>query len=408
MFMAGADESPPQLADPQVSSAVLIGVAEYDHLPRLPSVENNLASLKRLLTDQFLWGLPAERCRVVANPAVPSEIETALRDAAGAAGADGTLLVYYAGHGVVGPRGALHLAARATEDGLINSTSFPYDWLRGQVRTSAARQRIVILDCCYAGRALEAMSSPQLAGEVEIDRAGVLVAAPRTSLAFAPEGETHTAFSGELIKLLSGGLPGGPDPLDIHTVWAAVRRMLLARSMPLPELRVHNEGMALVRNAAYRRRESLAGQLLLSRDFSMGGDGTAVLLVLVHDAETGALAVRLDARTQRPVGPSLAEWADMAVDPQVLFDGGPLDPYLAFGVAVVPSGQAAPPGYTALSGRVGLLDLGADPTPARHSGVHLRIFVGYYGWAPGELEAEVAGGRLTRLGPATERVFEDR
>ena len=406
MFMAGTDVSSPQLADPQVSAAVLIGVADYRHLTPLPAVENNLTELQRLFTDEFLWGLPADRCRVVSNPAVPSAIEVALRDAAEVTGADGTLLVYYAGHGVVGPRGALHLAVRTTEERLINSTSFPYDWLRGQVRASRARRRIVILDCCYAGRALETMATPELGGEVEIDSAGVLVAAPRTSLAFAPDGERHTAFTGELVRLLENGLPGGPDPLDLHTVWADVHRALRARSMPLPELRMHNERMALVRNAAYRLPRSLAGRLLLSRDRSINLNGPAVLLVLAHEPDTGALAVRLDSRTDRPVGPSLAEWADMALDPQVLFEGGPLDPYLAFGVAIVPSGRPAPPGYLALSGRLGLLDLGADPTPARRSGVHLRIFVGYYGWGPGELESELAGGRLVEIGPATEQAFE--
>jgi putative transcriptional regulator len=96
----------------------------------------------------------------------------------------------------------------------------------------------------------------------------------------------------------------------------------------------------------------------------------------------------------------------MAMDPQVLYEGGPLDPYLAFGVALVPSGRPEPPGYTALSGRLGLLDLGADPTPARCSGVRLRIFVGYYGWGPGQLESELASGRLVEIGWATEQGFE--
>lgn len=406
MFMVGPEVSPPRLADPQASAAVLIGVADYQHLPRLPAVANNLRAMRRLLTEEFLWGLPAERCRFVPDPAAPSEVEVALRDAADATEADGMLLVYYAGHGVVGPGGALHLAVRGTDEGLINSTSFPYEWLRAQVRASRARRRVVILDCCYAGRALESMASPQLGGEVEIDSAGVLVAASRTSLAFAPQGETYTAFSGELITLLDRGLPDGPDPLDLHTVWESVHRSLRARSMPLPELRSHNRDIALVRNAARRERRSLAGQLLISRDGSIDRGRPAVLLVLAHATDTGALAVRLDARTDRPVGPSLAEWADMAVGPQVLFEGGPLDPYLAFGLAVVPAGRRAPVGYTALSGRLGLLNLGGDPTPARHAGIHLRIFVGYYGWGPGQLEAELAGGRLTAGGSATEQAFD--
>ena len=61
----------PAILNPQRSYAVLIGSSRYESLPQLPSVNNNLAVLRRLLTDQRLWGLPTNACVTVSNPGSP-------------------------------------------------------------------------------------------------------------------------------------------------------------------------------------------------------------------------------------------------------------------------------------------------------------------------------------------------
>ncbi|WP_433291376.1 YqgE/AlgH family protein [Actinoplanes sp. CA-030573] len=391
----------PGLADPHASVAVLIGAADYEHLDALPTVERNLTDLRDLLCDDLYWGLPPERCRVLANPSLPNEMELALVEAAEQAGPGGLFLVYYAGHGVVADSGALHLSVRITQRPMLNSTSFPYEWLRERILTSRARHRVVVLDCCYAGRALERMGAEPV---VEIDRASVLVASARNSTAYAPADEEHTAFTGELIRTLKAGLPGGPELLDLATIWRTVREALEAKGRPLPELRDHNPGLHLVRNAARQPGHLLVGQVLSCPDGSLGSPA-ARLLVLDHRPDQGAVAVRLDERTTRPVRPVLGEWAEVVTEPPVLWTGGPLDPYRAFGVAVVHDGPGALPAFSPLAGRVGLIDLTSDPRPARLSDVRLRVFVGYYGWGPLQLEAELAEGRLVAEGPVSEHTL---
>jgi Caspase domain/Uncharacterized ACR, COG1678 len=402
--MADGIPPAPRLADPDQSVAILIGAARYDRLTALPTVERNLSDLHDLLRDDRYWGLPADRCRALANPGLPSEIEGALRDAAEQTGPDGLLLVYYAGHGIVANNGALHISVRVTDASLINSTSFPYAWLRDRVATSPA-QRLVILDCCYAGRAMETMDAGQLAAEMEIDRAAVLVAASRTSRAFAPEDEDYTAFTGELLRALRTGQAGGPELLTLETIWQNVRAALRSRGLPLPELRAHNPGIHVVRNAARAPEHRLTGQVLACLDRSIDPSGVARLLVLEHRADQGALAVRIDAPTDRPVQLFLGEWADVITDPPVLFIGGPLDPQRAFGVATAHPDRAAPPAFRPLAGGIGVLDLNSDPGPARQSDVKLRVFAGYFGWGPGEVEAELSDGRLIVEGPISERAL---
>lgn len=99
-----------QLSDPSRSRAVLIGTDSYAHpeLDDLPAVRNNLGRLRELLGDPGVWGLAEERCSVLRQPSRQAMLNT-VYDAA--AEATDTVVLYYAGHGLVHPRsGELHLA----------------------------------------------------------------------------------------------------------------------------------------------------------------------------------------------------------------------------------------------------------------------------------------------------------
>lgn len=393
-----------RLSDPHASRVVLIGAANYRHLPNLPAVLGNLDGLTEVFTDEGLWGLPGAHCVRVGDPAVPLDVDRALRLAAEGVGPEGTLLVYYAGHGLIETAsGALYLAVGETEDESLHATGVPYDWIRHWVRQCRARRRVVVLDCCYAGRALDRMGGTvQVVDEATIDRACVLASVPATRAALAPAGEPYTAFTGELLNLLRAGLPGGPELLSVQDVWRGTRDALQAKRRPLPELRAHNAGddIALVRNAA-RPRLSRAGWTVAIEDTAP----RSMLLVLADDADLGALAVRLDAPGRQAVESRLPEWADLALDPPVVFDGGPTDRRLALALAVRRADAAAPPGFSALRGLLGTMDLSADPAPARAALAGLRVFCGYYGWAAGQLDREIREGRVRLLAEAGESLI---
>lgn len=97
------------LPDTGRSRAVLVGVGRYQVLGDLGSVHNNLPALARSLRDERLWGLPLGNCVVVEDPAWATDVLDPIAQAAREA--TDTLLLYYAGHGLVDPRrGELHLA----------------------------------------------------------------------------------------------------------------------------------------------------------------------------------------------------------------------------------------------------------------------------------------------------------
>ncbi|CAM5317005.1 MULTISPECIES: YqgE/AlgH family protein [Streptomyces] len=120
----------------------------------------------------------------------------------------------------------------------------------------------------------------------------------------------------------------------------------------------------------------------------------AVVLLLDHDAE-GSLGVVLNRPTPVGVGDILEGWGELAGDPGVVFQGGPVSLDSALGVAVVPGGPgcADPPlGWRPVHGAIGLVDLEAPPQLLAAVLGSLRIFAGYAGWGPGQLEDELVQG----------------
>ncbi|MFE7129455.1 LCP family protein [Streptomyces sp. NPDC057638] len=239
------------LPAPGASRAVLVGTSHYQHLEQLPAVSNNLRALKELLSSPLSLQLPAQHVTVVENPDAALTVVREVRQAA--AEATDTLVVYFAGHGLIDPQDTLSLALPYTEFGRVE-TGLPYEWLRQVLLLdSNAKRHVVILDCCYSGLALGRMSaSPGLADQAAVEGSFLLAAAAETRTALAPVGDTYTAFTGTLLETLNHGIPGGPELLDLGTIYRHLHRTLTARGHPVPQARDRNSGaqVALGRNHA--------------------------------------------------------------------------------------------------------------------------------------------------------------
>lgn len=121
-----------------------------------------------------------------------------------------------------------------------------------------------------------------------------------------------------------------------------------------------------------------------------------VVLIVEHEVEEGTLGVVLNRPTTVGVDQVLQQWTELATDPSVVFKGGPVAPNSALALALVP-GQDEPVGWRALDGapalaRLGLLDLDAPPRLLAPAIASLRVYAGYAGWSPGQLEAEIDEG----------------
>ncbi len=121
-----------------------------------------------------------------------------------------------------------------------------------------------------------------------------------------------------------------------------------------------------------------------------------VVLIVEHEAEQGTLGVVLNRPTTVGVDQVLAEWTDLVTDPSVVFRGGPVAGDNALALALIP-GTDEPVGWRGLDGapalaRLGLLDLDTPPRLLAPGITSLRVYAGYSGWSPGQLEAEINEG----------------
>ena len=187
------------------------------------------------------------------QPASASDAVDAIADAA--ALATDTLIIYYAGHGLTAPRTLdLCLALVQSRTNAVH-TALPYDWIRQAILAGKAVRKVVILDCCYSGRALIGGMADvtEMAQDAEIEGTYLLAAAAETKKALAPPGEGYTAFTGEFIRVLEEGIVGGPEFLDMTSLYDSVYSALASKSRPLPQQRNRNTvgRIAFARNKSF-------------------------------------------------------------------------------------------------------------------------------------------------------------
>jgi WD40 repeat protein len=213
---------------------LLAGTGQHvpnSQLPGLPSVSTTIIDLADTLNECC-----GARPNQVLDPADPGVLGRELT--AAAADAEDVLLFWYLGHGLLDARGELYLATQATDhlrDGL-RYKALPYATLHDELAKSRARSVIVVLDCCFSGRAAGAPYPAELDGfaTARVSGSYLLASAAPEEQALAPPGERHTAFTGQLIRLLREGDPAGPREFTLDHIYRYLDRALPEKSWPRP------------------------------------------------------------------------------------------------------------------------------------------------------------------------------
>jgi len=143
--------------------------------------------------------------------------------------------------------------------------------------------------------------------------------------------------------------------------------------------------------------ESLRGRLLVATpDLEDPNFFRTVVLVLEHQA-AGAMGVVLNRpSTGTQVGAPLPAWAALAAAPAVVFVGGPVQPEAAIGIARRVD-RDDPDGFAPLFADLGTVDLERDPEAVTPRVDRVRVFAGYSGWGPGQLDQELDAGGWFQL-----------
>lgn len=123
------------------------------------------------------------------------------------------------------------------------------------------------------------------------------------------------------------------------------------------------------------QRHALRGRLLVATPPLVDPNFDRAVVLMLEHGEDGSLGIILNRPSEIALEDVLPEWRAFAASPSVVFTGGPVSPDAVIALGRVESDE--------IEGWVPLIDdLGAPLD-------ELRVFVGYAGWAPGQLEGEL-------------------
>lgn len=128
---------------------------------------------------------------------------------------------------------------------------------------------------------------------------------------------------------------------------------------------------------------TLSGRLLVATPHLVDPNFYRSVVLVVEHNEEGAIGLVLNRATTERAVEYLPAWEQHLLPPGLVHYGGPVEPEVAIGLAR--SGEDT---YGGVSG-LGLVDLSSDPT---EGGPRVRVYSGYSGWSPGQLEEELESG----------------
>ncbi|SEE55197.1 MULTISPECIES: caspase family protein [unclassified Streptomyces] len=227
-------------ADLQGARAVLLGASAFHHpgIPPVPAAANSLRAMKLMLTNPGLGGWPPTQVTDLQDP--PDAIQSVLQIRRLAQEARGTFLLYYVGHGLISPSGELVLTVAGTDPQNADVTGIEYSRVKRALLECPAEVKIVILDCCYSGRAIEALSADAVDQATAARGVYTLTAADLTAHVppLANQDGVPTSFTGQLLELIHTGLPAASQWLTLETIYPHLAARLQHAGLPKPNQRL--------------------------------------------------------------------------------------------------------------------------------------------------------------------------
>ncbi len=134
---------------------------------------------------------------------------------------------------------------------------------------------------------------------------------------------------------------------------------------------------------------STAGRLLVATPPLVDPNFDRTVVYVVDHDHAGAVGVILNRPDEALLPEPLDRWTQFLAEPTVLFRGGPVAPEALLALGLTREGTDH---EQLIVGRVRSVDLSSDPALLAAELRGLRVFSGYSGWGPGQLDGEIASG----------------
>ena len=132
---------------------------------------------------------------------------------------------------------------------------------------------------------------------------------------------------------------------------------------------------------------SIKGRVLVATPLLIDPNFYRTVVLMLQHTEDGAIGLVINRPSEMPVAEPLPSWRDRAAEPAVVFFGGPCDKTSAICIGTSIVDEAAD-GWAPLFDSAGTVDLNMTPDELSHV-ERVRVFAGYAGWGPGQLEREL-------------------
>ena len=227
--------------------ALVIGIADYQHITRLPgTVRQDALDIRDLLVDPERCGYPAENVTLLLDgQATRAAILAALAGLAASAGPESAVLVYISGHGgrVASGPGAgeylLPVEAVLDSDAELASTAISGDEFTAALRAIGARKVLVVFDCCHSGgigQPKDAAAPQVKAGlpdawyeRLASGRGRAILSSSRDSeLSYVLPAAANSLFTEHLLAGLRGGVPSEDGLIRVFDLFEYVQPRVTA------------------------------------------------------------------------------------------------------------------------------------------------------------------------------------
>ncbi len=238
--------------------AVLIGASEFDNdFHPIPPVKNNVADLYKLLIDKRNIGLLPENISIALDK-TNTEIEELLLRVSKLPDTE-TLLIYFSGHGYRSDVSKLHLIARNTrkiDDYILGGID--YDFIKNIVlKSSPAKQKIVILDACHSGIATQGINDTIL--DVPVTGTYILASSESDEVSYYDKNKRNTFFTGSLLDTFTNGIDNAKEMLALNDLYENARNHLDQRQQPRfkDKLNISASDFFIARNPSFSLEKNI-------------------------------------------------------------------------------------------------------------------------------------------------------
>lgn len=136
---------------------------------------------------------------------------------------------------------------------------------------------------------------------------------------------------------------------------------------------------------------TLTSRLLVSSPSMDDRNFDRTVVFMLEHGDDGAAGLVINRPSPIELGDAVPRWLPFAAPPAVVFLGGPVGQGAVVNLARMPDASTSDV-FSPVLGEVGILDASSDPAALAAPPAEVRVFTGYSGWGPGQLEHELEAG----------------